>query len=242
MIEMPKNFMFRFAKWHIWLGWLVGVPTLMWMVTGLFMASKPIEEVRGNHLRIDKPLDPLVLPNQILSDPSYPVSEVRTFLQDGRPITLLKGIDGSTRRIDAQSGLTLPNLTENDAIRVVSSSIVGGDKIKSVKAFQSNEAPFDFRQSIPVWQITLEDGAHIYVGQETGEIEAIRTTWWRVFDFMWGLHIMDLRERDNTSHPTLILFAFLGVSGALLGNILMFRKRKTKMTRSVIVRDKSKSN
>ena len=58
----------------------------------------------------------------------------------------------------------------------------------------------------------------------------MRTRWWRGFDFMWGLHIMDLQTREDTSHPILILFAFLGVVGALLGCILMFRRRKARVT------------
>ena len=38
-------------KWHIWLGWLVGVPLILWTASGLFMVARPIEEVRGEHLR-----------------------------------------------------------------------------------------------------------------------------------------------------------------------------------------------
>ena len=79
---------------------------------------------------------------------------------------------------------------------------------------------------MPVWQVALEDGTHIYVGTETGRIEAVRTKWWRTFDFMWGLHIMDLQTREDTHHPILILFAILAVIGSLLGCILLFRRRK----------------
>src|SRR6478735_1583147 len=43
--------MLQFARWHIWLGWLVGLPILMWTATGLFMVARPIEEVRGDRLR-----------------------------------------------------------------------------------------------------------------------------------------------------------------------------------------------
>jgi len=39
-----------------------------------------------------------------------------------------------------------------------------------------------------------------------------------------------LRTREDTSHPILILFAALGVIGALLGCILMFRRRKAKVS------------
>ncbi len=42
-----QRVMQRFARWHIWLGWLVGFPILMWTVTGLVMVAKPVEEVRG---------------------------------------------------------------------------------------------------------------------------------------------------------------------------------------------------
>ncbi len=37
-------------RWHMWLGWLVGVPMLFWTVSGLVMVARPIEEVRGTAL------------------------------------------------------------------------------------------------------------------------------------------------------------------------------------------------
>ena len=222
--------MLNFARWHIWLGWLVGIPTLMWMVTGLYMAAKPIEEVRGNHLRVEQAVQPLVLPGSALASAEFPIREMRAVMQDGRAVAILTGMDGSTRRVDIQSGAALPALSANDARLIVAEQIKGGDQIRSVTAFDADNVPFDFRREMPVWQVALEDGAHIYVGRDTGQIEAVRTRWWRGFDFMWGLHIMDLRTREDTSHPILILFAALGVIGALLGCILMFRRRKAKVS------------
>lgn len=222
--------MLKFARWHIWLGWLVGFPTLMWMVTGLYMAAKPIEEVRGNHLRVEQAVQPLVLPGSALASAEFPIREMRAVMQDGRAVAILTGMDGSTRRVDIQSGAALPALSANDARLIVAEQIKGGDQIRSVTAFDADNVPFDFRREMPVWQVALEDGAHIYIGRDTGQIEAVRTRWWRGFDFMCGLHIMDLRTREDTSHPILILFAALGVIGALLGCILMFRRRKAKVS------------
>lgn len=222
--------MLKFARWHIWLGWLVGFPTLMWMVTGLYMAAKPIEEVRGNHLRVEQAVQPLVLPGSALASAEFPIREMRAVMQDGRAVAILTGMDGSTRRVDIQSGAALPALSANDARLIVAEQIKGGDQIRSVTAFDADNVPFEFRREMPVWQVALEDGAHIYIGRDTGQIEAVRTRWWRGFDFMWGLHIMDLRTREDTSHPILILFAALGVIGALLGCILMFRRRKAKVS------------
>jgi uncharacterized iron-regulated membrane protein len=220
--------MLRFAKWHIWLGWLVGFPILMWMVTGLFMAAKPIEEVRGNYLRVEQPTEPLLLPGSVLASSEFPIREMRAVMQDGRAVAILNGMDGSVRRVDMVSGAALPSLTASDAQQLVARQIKDGDKVRSVTAFAAEDVPFDFRRPMPVWQVTLDNGAHIYVGRDTGQIEAVRTRWWRAFDFMWGLHIMDLQTREDTSHPILILFALLGVIGALLGCVLMFRRRKAR--------------
>jgi len=223
-----KPLMLRFAKWHIWLGWLVGFPILMWMVTGLFMAAKPIEEVRGNHLRIEAETQPLVLPGSALASEEFPIREMRAVMQDGRAVAILTAMDGSTRRVDMVSGAAIAPLNADGARQLVQDRIKGGDKVTGVELFEADEVPFDFRREMPVWQVALAGGAHIYVGRDTGEIEAVRTRWWRWFDFMWGLHIMDLETREDTSHPILILFAALGVIGALLGCVLMFRKRKAR--------------
>lgn len=107
--------------------------------------------------------------------------------------------------------------------------IVGGGNVSTVRLFEANEVPFDFRRTLPVWQIVLDEGTLVYVGRDTGQIEAVRTSWWRAFDFMWGLHIMDLRTREDTSHPILIIFAGLGVLASAFGCILMFRRRKARV-------------
>jgi hypothetical protein len=41
------------ARWHVWLGWLIGVPLLLWTFTGLWMVARPIEEVRSTALRAE---------------------------------------------------------------------------------------------------------------------------------------------------------------------------------------------
>ncbi|WP_299193190.1 PepSY domain-containing protein [uncultured Erythrobacter sp.] len=220
----------NFAKWHIWLGWLVGVPVVMWTATGLYMVAKPIEEVRGNHLRIAVEEEaPLVLEDSTLATAEANLREMRVAMQDGRAVALLTDMDGVTTRVDVASGEPIPALTAEDARALTAERIVGGDKVRAVTFFEADEVPFDFRRPMPVWQVALEDGAHIYIGRDTGQIEAVRTSWWRGFDFMWGLHIMDLKTRSDTSHPILILFAALSLIGALMGCVLMFRRRRARV-------------
>ncbi|RDC60256.1 hypothetical protein HME9302_01457 [Alteripontixanthobacter maritimus] len=223
--------MLRFAKWHIWLGWLVGLPILMWTITGLVMVAKPIEEVRGNHLRIADTGEQLLPPGNpapVLNEIDVPrsVTEIRTVMQRGEPVTFVTRDDSRVTRHEAATGALLDPLNEVQARKIVAQTIKGGTAIQSMKLYEADEVPFDFRRPVPVWQAKLADGTHVYIGRDTAQVEAVRTRWWRIFDTMWGLHIMDLNERENTSHPILIISALLAVIGALLGCILMFRRRK----------------
>ncbi len=216
------------AKWHIWLGWVVGVPIAMWLATGLFMTLRPIEEVRGETLRREVQAQALVLPGSTLAGPEAQLKEMRVVMQQGRPVAILTGLDGGLRRVDFATGAVIPPLEAAAARALVAARIAGGDKAERITLFPADKAPPDFRRLMAVWQVALAGGTNVYVGRDTGEIEAVRTRWWRAFDFAWGLHIMDLSEREDTSHPVLILFAALSLTGALIGCVLMFRRRKAR--------------
>lgn len=220
----------KLAKWHIWLGWLVGVPIAMWLATGLFMVARPIEAVRGDQLRREVPAQQaLTIPGSTLAAADTSLAEMHVTMQDGRAVAVLTGLDGSVRRVDFASGAPLPPLDAAAARALVATRIIGGDQVERVTLFPADKVPFDFRRPLAVWQVAIEDGTNVYVGRDTGNIEAVRTRWWRAFDFAWGLHIMDLSEREDTSHPVLIIFAALSLTGALIGCVLMFRRRKARV-------------
>ena len=218
------------AKWHIWLGWLVGVPIVMWLATGLLMVSRPIEEVRDEHLRREPPAQPLAIPGSAIAAPEASLKEMRVTMQDGRAVAILTTLDGAVSRVDFASGAPLAPLDAAAARALVAKRIVGGDNIKRITLFPADKTPFEFRRPLAAWQVALADGTNVYVGRDTGEIEAVRTRWWRAFDFAWGLHIMDFSEREDTSHPVLIIFAALSLVGALMGLALMFRRRKARVS------------
>ena len=226
-----SQWMARFARWHIWLGWLVAVPLLMWTISGLIMVSRPIEEVRGNHLR--QPLEEQALPADtaitisVPKDATKPVRSVTTAMQSDSAVTTITYMDGSIERF-GPAGEKLPQIGAVAARAIVADRIVGGDKVVSSTFFDNDDVPLDFRRQMDVWQFVLEDGTNVYVSRDTGDIAAVRTRFWRVFDFMWGLHIMDLKTRAKTHHPILVFFAALAVITAIFGTMLLFRRRKTK--------------
>jgi hypothetical protein len=215
-----RRWMTRFARWHIWLGWLVAVPVLLWTVSGVVMVARPIEEVRGEHLRIK------AKPQSLPGSPG--ISEVRTFMQRGRAVTLVTRVDGSIGRYDAVTSRPLPPVDAVEARAAVASAVRSGEKVRSVRAFPADVPPLELRKPVASWQVALADSTHVYVNRDSGEIEAVRTRWWRFYDVMWGLHIMDLQTREDSHNPFVIAFGLLAIFGAALGTVLLFRRRKVR--------------
>lgn len=217
------------ARWHIWLGWLAGVPLVMWTVTGLVMVARPIDEVRGEHLRKHVPELPLPAGSEIAislpPEADRAIRAVETTMERGAPVTRMTYMDGVVERY-AEDGERLPPLSDVSARMLVADAIIGGEEVIGTQLFTAEAPPLDFRRPVDVWRVSLADGTYVYVGRETGRIEAVRTRWWRIFDIMWGLHIMDLDEREDTSHPILIAAAALSALAVLMGVILLFRRRR----------------
>jgi hypothetical protein len=100
-----------------------------------------------------------------------------------------------------------------------------------VQRISADKPPIDFRRPVDAWRVTMSDGTRFYVGAATGEILARRTGWWRIYDFMWGLHIMDLQTREDAHNPLLIGFAIVSLVTTLLAIALLpmsIRRRRKK--------------
>lgn len=217
----------NFARWHIWLGWAVAIPLLLWTASGLFMVLRPIEEVRGTALRIERKTEPVRVTLAGGASETM-IREGRLLNQRGRSVLLATFMDGSVRRIDLQSPgqSQLPPVDEAEARAAVRAGIVGGDRVVSAQLFDAAHPPLDFRKPQAAWQVILEDGTHVYIGRDSGEIEAVRTRFWRAYDFMWGLHIMDPQTREDAHNPFLWLFGSLALISCLLGTVLLLRRRR----------------
>ena len=83
--------------------------------------------------------------------------------------------------------------------------------------------------SAAAWRARFADGTHVYIDDATGEVLALRTGQWRLYDWMYGLHIMDPQAHEDAHNPFAIAFAVLAVLGAALGCILLFRRRKARV-------------
>lgn len=221
----------RLARYHIRLGWIVGVPLLMWTVTGLFMAARPIQEVRGEGLL--SPAAPLAFPTAAALPPigPRPVSSLTLQRTGTGPQWIVRYADGGARRAEAATGRLLPPPSAAEAAAIVRSRYAGDAAIASVDRTPADSPPTDLRKPVAAWRVTMTDGTRFYLDSATGEVLATRTRFWRAYDFMWGLHILDPAGRENGHNPFLILLAAVSLLTLVLALALLpmtVRRRKSR--------------
>ena len=80
----------------------------------------------------------------------------------------------------------------------------------SVEEITEEKRGSEFRgRNLPLYKLSSIDSSdkevNVYIDPSLGKIVAIRTFEWRVWDLMWGLHIMDWRDREAVSYTHLTL-------------------------------------
>ena len=210
----------QLIRWHVWLGWLIGVPLVLWTVSGLIMVARPIEEVRGTGLRAE--LAPL--PQGAVVAPRIPSGGLVSLSLRQTPLgPRWIAIDGDERRFaaDPRTGLRVAPLDKAQAAAAARAYREGPARVASASLTPATDPPLDLRQPRPAWGVTFDDGARFYIDADTGELLAVRTRFWRFYDWMWGLHIMDLRTREDTHHPLIIVLGALTMVGSVLGCVVL---------------------
>ena len=202
-------------RWHIWLGWLVGFPLILWTLSGLFMVARPIEDVRGENLKRGAVALSAITPVAPMLE-GRATKTISLEQREGGPVWVVQYMDGGARRADAATGRLLPKVSAPEAASLAAYHYTGSSKPISVKRFSAEKEPLDLRRGRPSWQINYADGTRLYIDADSGSLLAVRTRWWRAFDFMWGLHIMDLQTREDTHHPILVGFALISLVSLIL--------------------------
>ena len=222
----------KLRRWHVWLGWIVGIPILLWVVSGLIMIVRPIEEVRGNHLMRDPA--PMRLSGPVVAPElgGLQVSKLQLEQRAVGPRWVIVLADGTSRLADPASGKLLPPVSAADALREVTALYIGRAKVADVSRTDPKNPPFELRREIATWRVAMDDDTHFYVDAATGAIVSKRTGWWRFYDFWWGIHIMDMETREDAHNPFLISFAVAALVMAIIALVQLpltiRRRRKSK--------------
>ena len=211
----------RLRRWHVWLGWIVALPILMWVVTGLVMVAKPIEEVRGEHLLRDAAPVRMALAPVPPAVGGIPLKSLKLEQRAAGPRWVIVMANGPTRLADPASGALLPPLSAADAAGEVAARYTGEAKVRAVTRIDPGQPPIELRRPIAAWQVAMDDGTHFYVDASSGEVVAGRTRWWRFYDFMYGLHLMNLETREDGHNPLTITLAIAALLMSLLALVLL---------------------
>lgn len=214
-------------KIHRYLGIVIGIQLFIWTLSGLFFSLIPIEEIRGNHLL--KSSEPLLLKDFSLLSPSrlviqheklakITIKEIQLKSRLGRPVYEVNS-EESIGIYDAVTGEKLLAVNREEAIKAgeerTEVSVVGAEYV------EKTEIGSEYRGGeLPAWRLVLEDGSHLYIGAESGLLRSVRTDDWRLYDFLWGLHIMDYEARTDFNNWLLKIMAGLAVITVLSGMIL----------------------
>tara|TARA_B100001173_G_scaffold184910_1_gene159679 strand:- start:78 stop:554 length:477 start_codon:yes stop_codon:yes gene_type:complete len=101
----------------------------------------------------------------------------------------------------------------------------------SIVEITENKSGSEYRgRSLPLYKIEAineeNEKINVYLDPHSKEVVAIRSNQWRIWDFMWGIHIMDWNERDNIGNIFLKVFSILALLSALSGIYLFFVTNK----------------
>jgi hypothetical protein len=213
---------------HLWLGAAFGVQVMLWLISGLIMVIIPIEVIRGEHLRHDPAESVLDWTNEavplatIIAAQDSEVTSARTGWLAGSPVWRLETTDGLLM-IDARTGDDLSPVGEALAREIATTRQNGLGEITAIDWL--TDPPREAGLSIPAWRIEFAAGettppTTFYINSQTGELRAVRTSAWRVYDFFWGVHIMDWSSRENFNSwwikVTSIIAILFGIAGVYL--------------------------
>lgn len=241
-----------FRKVHRWLGLLMALQIIAWMASGLFFTLFPIEEIRGEHLTVAPEalassrgarglagLPRASLLEQALDahfERSWTLHSAALIQRDAQFLWRVSGEhDGrSFTRLIGAAGV-LPPLTKDAAARQAQEWLLEPGELRGVQWLEDAAPDSEVRGlPLPLWKVSFQkpESLNLYLDPWTGEILARRTGRWRVFDFLWMLHIMDFETRDDFNQPLLQVAALLGLVVALGGVLLwaattpLFRRRR----------------
>ena len=213
------NFLVR--KIHKYLSFFISLQLLLWTVSGIYFAFNKIELVRGEQYRkqVEQSID--------LGDFDFEIpntTDVNIKKRLGENIAVIK-VDGTTKYLN-KSGESISKLTVSEAMNAVISNTTLSPVL--VEEIVNERSGSEYRgRSLPIYKVEskTDDGLdiNVYLNVFSGEVVAIRSNKWRIWDLMWGLHIMDWKERDNISNILLKIFSILALVSSVTGVMLFFK-------------------
>jgi hypothetical protein len=136
--------------------------------------------------------------------------------------------------LDPETGEVISPLNENTAREIAKYHFNGNAPVVSAALITSNPPMEIQTRRLPLWRIDFGDryATSFNIDPYAGALVTRRHQYWRIFDFMWMLHIMDYQERADAHNTLLITAQMTGLTFAITGLWLLLysftRRRKNK--------------
>jgi len=206
---------------HKYLSFFISIQLLLWTVSGIYFAFNKIENVRGEQYRLNQPTDILL-------------GELSFNIPDAIDINIKKRLGDTIVIASTKSGMLyldtngnpINHITSDEAMAIVEQATT----LQPQRVEQVNDSSrgSEYRgRALPIYRVITKNAndaeINVYVNIYSGDISAIRSVQWRIWDLMWGFHIMDWVERDNIDNILLKIFSILALVSSLTGVLLFFK-------------------
>ncbi|MGV6851271.1 MAG: PepSY domain-containing protein [bacterium] len=217
-------------KTHRWLGLIVGVQILFWVFGGFVMSAIPLDMVRGEH-NTKKNRSTILNQaeyfniNALIARQKDDVTSVVLKTLNKQAVYQLGLKSGKNQLFNALTGQKLVPLTANKAKEIARADYINDDIVITQVTLLKEIVAEARGRRMPLWQVQFDDrfNTRLYISDDQQKVVARRNDLWRVFDFVWMLHIMDYDEREDFNHPLLIFAASLALLMVLSGLLLIQR-------------------
>ena len=206
---------------HKYLSFFISIQLLLWTISGIYFAFNKIENVRGEQYRLQSPSN-YSFKNIEFEIPYATSAVVRKRLDK----TIVAASTKAGMRYFDEAGDPLKKISFDEAKKIV----VKNTLLKPIAVEEINESKkgSEYRgRELPIYKVITHNAndkeINAYLNIFSGDIVAIRSAQWRIWDLMWGFHIMDWQERDNIDNMLLKIFSILALISSLSGILLFFK-------------------
>ena len=206
---------------HKYLSFLISIQLLLWTVSGIYFAFNKIENVRGEQYREEPNF------NVDFSKLNFQIDgaqNIRVIDRMDEEILVVDGIYGRQYLDFDGKDVEQLNAEEAKTLSAKHTSLIP----ESVELVTENIVGSEFRgRALPIYRVKsvndLGESINVYLNVYTGEVEAVRSVQWRIWDLMWGFHIMDWETRDDIDNLLLKIFSILALISSITGVLLFFK-------------------
>lgn len=214
---------------HKWLSLFVGLQLVLWMVSGFYMVVVDLDFIHGDplvrNLRMPLAGD---LPKVSFGDVasrygSITQMSLRALPGFAAPVYEIT-TNGGKVLIDASNGKQLSPIAQG-SIRDLARQYYAGEGKPVALTLIERDAPLEIQsRPLPLWRVDFDDWLEtsLYVHPDTGALVTRRHRFWRWFDFLWMLHILDFDTRTDMNNGLLRATTIMGLVTVLSGGWLLY--------------------